>query len=153
MSGAAHHPHTRAGIVAAAREILDAPTPYVPHQRALGIGVDCLGLVIMVAWAIGARPRTFDINGYPLQPDGSMLSLCDEHLERVHDTMTPGDVVVVSWGDAEARHIGIVAPHTRYPGALSIIHAYPKRGRVTEHRLAFDHFMRRVAVYRFPGVD
>ena len=38
-------------------------------------GVDCIGLPIMVAWLTGIKPRSFDINGYPMQPDGSLLPL------------------------------------------------------------------------------
>lgn len=147
------YPATRAGIVAAARSLLG--TPYCNHQRVAGPsgGVDCLGLIIMVAWACAIKPRSFDINGYSLQPDGSMLHLCDEHLLRIPQAqMTDGDVVVVAWGDVEARHIGIVAPHSHYPQHLSLIHAYPKKKQVTEHRLVFDHFMRFVGAYRFRGL-
>lgn len=144
-------PATRAGIVAAARSLLG--TPYVPHQRQAGVGVDCIGLPIMAAWLTGIKPQTFDVNGYPMQPDGSLLPLADLHLVRTtKERMREADLVVVSWGDREARHFGIVAPHTRYAGERSIIHAYPKQGRVVEHRLAFDNFMRFVAAYSFPGV-
>ena len=143
----------RADVVTAARALIG--TPYANHQRLAGPdgGVDCLGLVIMVAWITGLKPLSFDINGYSLQPDGSMLGLCDEHLERIpRAQMRHGDVVVVSWGDQQARHVGIVAPHSTYAGRTAIIHAYPKQKRVTEHRLVFDSFMRFVAAYKFRGV-
>lgn len=146
-------PATRAGIVAAARSLID--TPYRSHQRVAGLqgGVDCIGMPVMVSWLTGLKPRTFDVNGYPLQPDGSLLPLADLHLVRTtQQAMADGDMVAVSWGDEAARHFGIVAPHSRYPGHQSIIHAYPKQGRVVEHRLAFGHFMRFVAAYRFPGI-
>jgi cell wall-associated NlpC family hydrolase len=150
---AATFPATRAGIVAAARSLLG--TRYLSHQRVAGPdgGTDCIGLPVMVAWATGIKPRTFDVNGYPLQPDGSLLPLADLHLERTTQAaMDDGDMVVVSWGDKAARHFGIVAPHSQYPAHKAIIHAYPKLGRVVEHRLEFGHFMRFVAAYRFPGV-
>lgn len=146
-------PATRAGIVAAARSLLD--TPYANHQRLAGPegGVDCIGLPIMVAWLTAIKPRSFDVNGYTLQPDGSLLPLADLHLERTTQAlMDDGDMVVVSWGDKAARHFGIVAPHSTYPGRKAIIHAYPKQHRVVEHRLVFDHFMRFVAAYRYPGI-
>ena len=143
---------TRTEIVAAARALLG--TPYVWFARVPGHGVDCIGVPILVARACGLKPADFDIQDYPQQPDGTMVRLCDQHLGgRVAEKdLLPGDVVVVSWGDAEARHVGIVAPHTHYPAHLSIIHAYPKRGGVTEHRLAFNGFMRFVAGFRFAGV-
>lgn len=153
MIAAEHFAVPRAAVVAAARALLG--TPYAPHQRVPGPhgGVDCIGVPIMVARACGIKAADFDINAYSMQPDGSMVGLCDEHLLRIRqDQMRPGDVVIVSWGDHEARHVGIVAEHSHYPQHLAIIHAYPKQNKVVEHRLAFDHFMRFVAAYRFPGV-
>jgi cell wall-associated NlpC family hydrolase len=145
---------TRAEIVAAARRALG--TPYMHHQRLVGAdgGIDCIGLGVWVLWEIGAKPRSFDVNGYPLQPDGTMLPLLDEHMGgRVPQSqILPGDGVVVSWGDDRAHHFGVVAPHSIYPGRLALIHAYPKQRKVCEHRLAFDGFMRFVAAYKFPGV-
>jgi cell wall-associated NlpC family hydrolase len=145
---------TRTEIVAAARALLG--TPYVWYARVPGKtgGVDCIGVPILVARATGIKPADYDIQGYPQQPDGTMVRLCDEHMGRrvAQKDMLPGDVVIVSWGDAEARHVGIVAPHSAYPGRLSIIHAYPKNKGVTEHRLEFNSFMRFVAAYRFPGI-
>jgi cell wall-associated NlpC family hydrolase len=143
----------REAIVAAARALIG--TPYVTHQRLAGPtgGTDCIGLPIMVARMCGLVAPDFDVNGYPMQPDGSLLPLCDLHLVKTTQAeMTHGDLVVVSWGDKAARHFGIVAPHRQYPGHDSIIHAYPKQKKVTEHRLEFNNFMRFVAAYRFPGV-
>jgi uncharacterized protein YijF (DUF1287 family) len=60
--------------------------------------------------------------------------------------------VIVSWGDDNARHFGIVADHPKYSGERSIIHATPKHG-VVEHRLVPDRHMRIVAAYRFRGVQ
>jgi cell wall-associated NlpC family hydrolase len=145
---------TRAEIVAAARRALG--TPYMHHQRQIGTdgGIDCIGLGVWVLWEIGAKPRSFDVNGYPLQPDGTMVPLLDQHMggRVAQSAILPGDSVVVSWGDARAHHFGVVAPHSIYSGRLALIHAYPKQRKVCEHRLAFDGFMRFVAAYKFPGV-
>lgn len=141
----------REAIVAAARTLLG--TPYVTHQRIAGVGVDCIGVPILVARLCGYVGLDFDINGYPMQPSGEMVPLLDRYLVRVSQAgMQPGDVLTVSWGDQRAHHVGIVAPHSAYPGRLSLIHAYPKQKRVVEHRLAFDNFMRFVACHQFPGV-
>jgi cell wall-associated NlpC family hydrolase len=143
----------RALVVAAARALLR--TPYVPQGRVAGEGggVDCIGVPILVARELGLVAPDFDITGYGLHPDGSMLRYCAEHLVPIaRAQMGHGDVLVVAWGDEQARHVGIVAPHSHYAGHDSLIHARPKSGMVVEHRLAFDHFMRFVAAFRFPGV-
>jgi cell wall-associated NlpC family hydrolase len=145
---------TRAEIVHVARRALG--TPYVNHQRLVGPngGIDCIGFGVWVGWEIGSWPRSFDVNGYTLQPDGTMLPLLDKYMgARVSERdMLPGDGVVVAWGDDRAHHFGVVAPHSVYPGRLALIHAYPKQKKVCEHRLAFDNFMRFVTAYKFPGV-
>jgi hypothetical protein len=142
---------TRADIVAAARSWLDVP--YHPHGRSR-VAVDCAGLPIVVAWDLELKPRTFDINGYSLHPDGTLLRHCREHLEPVKRAdMGPGHVLVVSWGKGQAQHFGIVAEHPQYPGHLSIIHAeaYTHR-KVIETRLVFTAHTRFVAAFAFPGV-
>lgn len=145
---------TRAEVVSAARALLR--TPYVAHGRVPGPegGTDCLGVLILVARACGLKPATFDVNNYALQPDGSLMRLLDKHCQRVpRQEMQAGDIVVMSWGSEEARHVGIVAPHLLYAGHFSLIHAHPKGKGVVEHRLEFGKFMRFVAAYRFPGVE
>jgi cell wall-associated NlpC family hydrolase len=145
---------TRAEIVQIAR--LTIGTPYVEYQRLVGPngGIDCVGLGVFVLWEIGAQPRAWDVNGYPRQPDGTMIPLLDKYMggRVAQSDILPGDGVVVSWGDDRAHHFGVVAPHSVYPGRLALIHAYPKQKKVCEHRLAFDNFMRFVAAYKFPGV-
>lgn len=144
---------SRLDILREARALLG--TPYVNHQRVPGRegGIDCIGVPIVVARNVGSVAPDFDINGYSLHPDGTMLHLCDKYLIRIgKQDVLPADIVVVSWGDDRAHHVGIVAPHTAYPGRLAIIHAYPKQKEVTEHRLEYSNFMRFIAAYRFPGV-
>jgi cell wall-associated NlpC family hydrolase len=142
---------TPARIVLAARSLLK--TPYAAHQRTAGVGIDCAGVPIIVARMVGLKPPDFDVNNYALQPDGTLLKHCDEHMDRIPKReMRAGDCVIVSWGDDNARHFGIVADHPKYSGELSIIHATPKHG-VVEHRLVPDRHMRIVAAYRFRGVQ
>ncbi len=145
---------TREAIVESGRGLLK--TPYVTHQRLPGLtgGIDCIGVPIVVGRQVGSFAPDFDVNGYSMQPDGSMLPLCDRYMQcRVSKAeMQPGDALVVSWGDDRAHHVGIVAPHTTYIGHLALIHAYPKQKMVVEHRIEFNNFMRFVSAYRFPGV-
>jgi cell wall-associated NlpC family hydrolase len=143
---------TRQEIVTAARSLLE--TPYAAHQRTPGVGIDCAGVPIVVARMCGLKDAAFDITGYSLHPDGTLLRHCREHLERVQRAdMAPGHVLVVSWGKGEAQHFGIVAEHQQYPGHLSIIHAEAfVHKKVIETRLVFTAHTRFVACFAFPGV-
>lgn len=143
---------TRADIVAAARSLLC--TPYHAHARQPGVGIDCAGLPIVVARLCGLKPADWDINGYSLHPDGTLLEHCRRHLLPVaRADMGPGHVLVVSWGRGQAQHFGIVAEHRSYPGELSLIHAEAFAHRaVIETRLVFTAHTRFVAAWAFPGV-
>ena len=136
-------------IVAAARGLIG--TPYHAKARLPGVGVDCIGVPILAARACGVKEPTFDIQGYSMQPDGSLLPQCDAHMQRIgRDEMAPGDVVVVRYG-AQPHHVGIVGDWRH--GGLSIIHAENYRHqRVIEHRLWLDGAMRFVRAYRIPGI-
>jgi cell wall-associated NlpC family hydrolase len=138
-------------IVLEARALLG--TPYVPHARLPGVGIDCAGVPIVVGRACGLVPPDFDVNGYSLFPNGQLLAHCDKYLTRITQAeMKAGDVAIVSWGTGDAQHFGIVADHLQYPGELSLIHASNNRRhmKVIEHRLVFGRHMRFVAAYRFP---
>jgi cell wall-associated NlpC family hydrolase len=136
-------------IVAEARALLG--TPYVSQARLPGVGIDCAGVPILVARACGLVDPDFDVNGYSLFPNGELLKYCEKYLIRVPSPQ-PGDVAIVSWGQGDAQHFGIVADHPIYEGHLSLIHANSNRRhmKVIEHRLVFDRHMRFVAAYRFP---
>jgi cell wall-associated NlpC family hydrolase len=132
-------------FIAAARSLLG--TPYHAKARLPGVGVDCIGVPIVAAWLCGLKPRTFDIQGYHMTPDGSMLPLCDEHMVRVSNP-SAGDVIVCSYG-ATPHHVGVVGDYRH--GGLSMIHAENYRFRkVVEHRLWLGGAMKFVAAYRLP---
>ena len=141
----------RAVVVAAARTLLD--TPYHSHERQPGLGVDCIGVPIVTAWLAGVKPRTFDFQGYRMQPDGSLLPLCDTFMQRVsREAMQPGDVAVFQFG-AQPHHMGVLGDYRH--GGLSIIHAENYRHRkVIEHRFWLDDTaMKFVGAYSMPGVE
>ena len=139
-------------VVRAARSLLG--TPYAEHQRAPGIGIDCAGVPIVVARLLGLKHEAWDVNGYGLQPNGTLLEHCRAHLIPVaRADMRPGHVLVVAWGKGEAQHFGIVAEHPLYAGQLSLIHAEAfTHRRVIETRLVFTAHTRFVAAWAFPGV-
>lgn len=137
----------RTAFVEAARSL--SGTPYHDHARAPGVGVDCIGVPIVACWISGLKPSTFDVQGYSMQPDGTLLARCDEHMARVtKDEMQLGDILVVRWGK-DPHHVGVLGERR---GRLTIIHAENWRHRkVMEHALVFgDNAMRFVAAFRLP---
>ena len=139
---------SRDQIVAEARSWLG--TPWVHQHRTKGVAVDCAGLVIGVARALGIVADDFDVQGYGRQPDGTLLDLCDAHLQRITQAqMQPGDVVVVAV-ERDPQHMGVVVPYRS--AGLGIVHAASLAGKVIEHRLLFGAGMLFRRAYRFPGV-
>lgn len=144
---------TRADVVAQARRWLG--TPWHHQARLQGVGVDCVGLVIGVARALGLVASDFDVAAYPRTPAGaSLMHLVDLHLVRapIDAPLQPGQVVVVAF-DTDPQHLGIIGTY-RHAGLLSIIHAaaLARPGRVVETRLMFSRAMRFVGAYDLPGV-
>ena len=138
----------RDDIIAAAIGLLG--TPYHHQGRLAGVGLDCVGVPIVVCWQLGLLPRDADITGYPTMPDGfSMVDGCDEHMTR---TAAPqaGDVGVYRWGGCP-QHMGILVPYRH--GGLSIIHALGPHhpARVIESRILPR--MSLVAAYMMPGIS
>lgn len=137
----------RADVVAAARSLIG--TPFHHQGRVPGVGIDCAGVLIVVARLLGIKPPDFDVNGYARTPDGLALrALCEEHMERVTE-LEPGDVALIRWkSDERPHHLGIVGDH---PNGLSLIHAESRsQNKVIESRLEFGRYMRLVQAYRFP---
>lgn len=140
---------THADVVAEARRWLG--TPYQHQGRVRGAGVDCAGLVIGVARALGIVAPDFDIQGYARQPDGHSLA---EHCAACMAPIAPadalpGDVASIAFQGHE-MHLAILADYAH--GGLSIIHALLRARRVVEHRLDAAWHARIVGWYRMPGV-
>lgn len=123
-------------IITAARGWIG--TPFHHQGRLLGIGCDCVGLVVGVAGALGVPVQ--DQTGYSREPQGRALrSALDAQLRRI-DEPVPGCVVLMRIG-REERHVGIVAMDgTDTP---TLIHAWQQSGAVVEHHLD-DVWRRRI---------
>lgn len=140
---------TAAAAVPQARAWLG--TPWRHQARLQGVGVDCVGLLIGVARALGVVPAGFDVTGYARQPDGHSLM---RHLrglltEVPHPAdLRPGDFLCVAF-DQHPQHVGVVGDYLH--GGPSIIHAINGRG-VVETRLMFSPGMRFVAGFALPEV-
>lgn len=134
-------------IVQSARELLG--TPFHHQGRISGVGVDCVGLVILVARKLGYVPSDFDFTGYPRYPDGKVLieQLGLHLIEIAKPNMQIGDIVCVAF-DKHPQHVGIIGDYRH--GGFSIIHAAGKHGKVIETRLMFSNSMKFVSAYRFP---
>lgn len=141
---------TRAEVVSEARSWIG--TPWVHQHRTKGVAVDCVGLVIGVARALGIVAKDFDINGYSRAPDGTLLARCSEVMRQVpRDAMRAGDVLVVAT-ESDPCHMGILADYRH--GGLSLVHAAMGRlNSVVEQRLMFARNMKFKGAYALPGVD
>lgn len=135
---------TPEAIITAARAWLG--TPFHHQGRLLGVGCDCIGLVVGVATALGVPVQ--DATGYSRHPQGRALrAALNAQLQRV-DAIEPGAVVLMRLG-REDRHVGIVG--VAATGALSLIHAYQPAGEVVEHHLDAAWLRRIVETYRMPS--
>ena len=135
---------TAAEILAAARACLN--TPFVHQGRIPGRALDCAGLVVAVAKAIGADYQ--DVPGYGRTPANGLLRQTLEAqpcLEPVAIAeRQPGDILLMRFAK-EPQHLAIFAGE-------NIIHSYMDVGRVCEHGLTDVWRSRIVAAYRFRGL-
>lgn len=132
---------TPADIIAAARECLE--TPFRHQARAVGVGMDCAGVICHVATRLGlphATPHDYPRNPYQGQLERTLDA--QSCLQRVSiDDAQPGDVLLMRFG-REPRHLGIWTGET-------IIHAYEPSEKCCEHRMDDAWWSRVVRVYRF----
>lgn len=147
---------TRAQVVAEARRWLR--TPFGHQGRTLGRRIDCVGLPLMVAGALGLSDKSGKpLNGacyatYTSQPLGTYVhDVCMEHLEyKPLREMLPGDVVSISIATAPC-HVGIITEDKNHRPCL--LHAYDGGlHEVTEHILDTKWQRRIVGCFKFPEV-
>ncbi len=126
---------TRADVVACARSLIGVA--YVHQHRDRKVGVDCVGLVIVVARELGLVAPDFDVNSYARKPDGTtLMARCAEFMDPVKDEdVRPGHVLVLAFRK-DPQHMGILGDYLY--GGLSLIHAFGQtdgKGRVEERNL------------------
>lgn len=130
---------TRAQFLAEARSWIG--TPWL-HQGRNRYGVDCIGLVLVTAWALGLTD--YDVKGYGRVPDADFLrSECERLMVRVNEPQ-PGDVYLMRF-KREPQHLAIATER-------GLLHAYAGAGRVVETSLPPQWRERIVGVYAVPGV-
>ena len=93
-------------------------TPFHHMGRVKGVGVDCVGLVLGVAKAVGIGVT--DVKLYPRYPiNGVFQNAVDSQTVHVDlADVLPGDLMEFSWG-REPQHIALVVSL----GPIKIIHA------------------------------
>jgi cell wall-associated NlpC family hydrolase len=129
-------------------------TPYVHQGRAVGVGMDCPGPLILPARETGIKPPDFDVHGYNADPDGkSLRKYLDEHLTPEIGPLQAGRVVLCAWSRERMRprHLGVI---TEAAPRLMWVHADGYRHKkVIETRLVFGvDGMHLVQAYSVPGV-
>ena len=128
-------------IITAARDCLG--TPFVHQGRIPGRALDCAGLVVAVAQAVGVE--YIDQTGYSRSPSGGLLeaALDDQPgITRIAPAdRAAGDILLMRFS-GDPQHLAILAGGT-------IIHAWEAPGIVCEHDLTDLWTRRIVRVYRF----
>lgn len=117
-------------------------TPFV-HQGRNAFGLDCVGLLIVVARGLGISD--YDVSGYGRSPDPAFLRAeCARLMHPVPvSARLPGDVLLFRYR-AEPQHLAFVT-------GRGIIHSY-YRGGVIETALPHTWAHRIVGAYTLPGV-
>jgi murein DD-endopeptidase / murein LD-carboxypeptidase len=125
-------------IVAAARACVG--TRFRPQGRVPGLGLDCVGVVLVAAAAAGvlpARVPAYRLGGTPPDVDG-VFAACGA---SAVDAALPGDVLVLVPAPGQ-RHFGVVT-------ALGLVHAHAGLDRVVEGPV--DPDWRVTGAWRLPG--
>jgi hypothetical protein len=141
---------TRADIVRVVRTFLG--TKFHDRGRTPGLALDCAGVLICAARALGLVAPDFDVPDYTGVPDGKMTVWCDRYMTRIQkSTMQPGDAIAIIT-DEEPQHLGILTDYRN--GGLAIVHASNDtlHMRVIETRLMFSRHFRFGGAWRMPGI-
>jgi cell wall-associated NlpC family hydrolase len=125
-------------IVAAARGCVG--TRFRAHGRAPGLGLDCVGVVLVAAAALPVRLPVLPPYRLGMAPL-DISAVFDDFGARETDLALPGDVLVIVPAP-DQRHFGIVTP-------LGLVHAHAGLGRVVEAPIDLDWHV--VQAWRLPG--
>lgn len=127
-------------------------TPYRHQGRLAGVGLDCVGPLILAARHFGLQAPEFDVTGYTAQPDGSLQPILEAHLDPVpRELLRPGDVVLNGFRLEPPRHIAIIVGQAY--GQWVMLHANGLTGKVQRERLPYGRrYYRFVQGYSVPGV-
>ena len=126
-----------------ARTWLD--TPFHHQGRLKGVGVDCIGVIIGVAHALGISD--FNTVDYGRIPNGNMLrALLEQNMLSVPIwDSRPGDIGLFTF-EREPQHVAIFTD-------TGLLHSYQQVKKCVEHSFLTPWPQRLVAVFRYQGVQ
>lgn len=141
---------TRAAVLREARRLIGVP--WVHEGRDPAVGLDCVGQLFVMAWRLG-YPRTIDVRGYGLHPDGVTLR------RTMRELMNPISLAEADAGDVylmrikrDPQHVAVISDR-RDGERRWIIHALRGGvGVVVEHPLDGQWPARVLEAYRFKGL-
>lgn len=130
----------RAAVVQAARTCM--LTPFHHQGRAPGVGLDCIGLVVISGRAGGAKLQ--DCIDYSPYPDGrTLLREAEVNFDRIPiEDAADGDVMLFRLRAEVPQHVGIL-------DGEDLIHTNASVGWVTKHRYDERWRMRTHSAWRF----
>lgn len=131
-------------IVKEARKHLG--TPFHHQGRMEGVGIDCIGLLVLVARGLGISVK--DCTTYRRKPDGKQLiARLKENCEEIAiGEMSMGDIPVFWFRRPHLpQHVGIMTD-------CGIIHTNGDAGKVSEHIFDERWKKRLHSAFRFRGL-
>ena len=142
-------------VTRAARGWLGVP---FAHQGRSRCGVDCLGLLVMVASELGLAfenktARACDEVTYGHRPDTQRLyqALARYLVPVDRQIMAPADIALMQV-EGLPQHLAIISDYPQ-SGQLGMIHAYAPARKVVEHRLC-EHWRTQLhAAFRLPHLS
>lgn len=135
----------RHDVVIEARKWINVPWK---HQGRSIKGIDCIGLVAIVAKTLGISER--DSTNYVRHPDGfSLVKAFDEEMDSISlNDIQEGDVVIFS-DNVYPCHVGIIS---NLHNSLYLIHAHAMRRKVLEEAYAYEWPKKARKAFSFRGV-
>jgi NlpC/P60 family putative phage cell wall peptidase len=150
-------PNTK-DVISAARGWIG--TPYVHQHRALGLGCDCVGLIIGVGLEAGVLPTWTPEAWRPHRAYGRapnpahMKKAIAEFLEPIDCAPQDipdedGAVAFMGWRADLPMHLAI---SSSFDGRRTMIHAHAHIGSVREHDFSPEWRERVISWWRYPGL-
>ncbi|MEJ6846758.1 hypothetical protein [Sinorhizobium fredii] len=133
-------------------------TPYRHQGRLIGVGLDCVGVILHTMQASGCDLMGFEDYPYGPVPTGHFKRTLDQYLDCVWDKETAsqpffpylknGDILAMAW-KTRPMHCGIAAVGEH---GWNVIHSHADSEKVVEHRLDDVWAARVTQLYRIREV-
>lgn len=144
-------------VIAEARRWIG--TPYHHQAAVLGVGCDCVGLIVGVGKAFGFMGDDFDdrfqqFKGYSRVPNPRIMRRwMDTFLEPAgiaqNQIPEPGFIAWFEWRDELPMHLGIIAS---FDERATMIHSFQPVGYCTEHTFDSNWRARVNSFWKYKGM-